>query len=112
MLIDICCSELDLFWRAQSANVQRNHRRHQKSPHFTENNLRIPGCSTANDYNSRVTADGEKLPAIGQLAERLQLSVETIRAKVRAGIIPAIRINAWVWRFHWETVLAALQKLQ
>jgi excisionase family DNA binding protein len=49
---------------------------------------------------------------ISELAARLQLSVECIREKVNHGVIPAIRLNSRTWRFHWPTVLAALQKLR
>ena len=62
-------------------------------------------------YNLKV-ADGDKLLTIEQLADRLQLSVEWIREKVKVGVIPVIKFNSRTWRFHWETVLAALQKLR
>jgi excisionase family DNA binding protein len=55
--------------------------------------------------------NGEQLLTVEQLAERLQYSVQWVRAKVRRGKIPVIRLNARAWRFHWPTVLAALQKL-
>ena len=55
--------------------------------------------------------DGEKLLTIEELAERIQLKVETIREKVKAGIIPAIKLNSRTWRFHWPTVLDAMLKL-
>ena len=56
--------------------------------------------------------DGEKLLTIEELAERIQLTVETIREKVKAGTIPAIKLNSRTWRFHWPTVLDAMLKLQ
>jgi excisionase family DNA binding protein len=54
----------------------------------------------------------ERLLTIEQLAERLQYSADWIRTQVKAGRLPAIRFNRRAWRFHWATVLAALQKLQ
>ena len=54
----------------------------------------------------------ERLLTIEELAQRLQYSAKWIRAQVRAGRLPAIRFNRRAWRFHWPTVLAALQKLQ
>ena len=54
----------------------------------------------------------ERLLTIEQLAERLQYSADWIRAQVKAGRLPAIRFNRRAWRFHWPTVLVALQKLQ
>lgn len=54
----------------------------------------------------------ECLMTIEQLAKRLQYSADWIRTQVRAGRLPAIRFNRRAWRFHWPTVLAALQKLQ
>jgi hypothetical protein len=54
----------------------------------------------------------ERLLTIEQLSERIQYSAEWIRLQVRLGRIPAIRFNARAWRFHWPTVLHALQKLQ
>jgi len=54
----------------------------------------------------------ERLLTIEQLAERLQYSADWIRTQVKAGRLPAIRFNRRAWRFHWPTVLVALQKLQ
>ena len=50
----------------------------------------------------------EKLLLIEELAARLRLTVQSVREKVHAGLIPCIMLNARVWRFHWPTVLAAL----
>jgi excisionase family DNA binding protein len=58
-----------------------------------------------------VSADNDRLLTIEELAERIQYSVDWIREKVKAGVLPAIRFNSRAWRFHWPTVLAALQKL-
>ena len=54
----------------------------------------------------------ERLLTIEELAQRLQYSVDWIRTQVRAGRLPAIRFNRRAWRFHWLTVLAALQHMQ
>jgi excisionase family DNA binding protein len=54
----------------------------------------------------------ERLLTIEQLAGRIQYSVQWIRDQVKAGRLPAIKFNRRAWRFHWPTVLAALQKLQ
>jgi excisionase family DNA binding protein len=42
--------------------------------------------------------------------QRLRLSVERVRELVHRGRIPCIRLNSRTWRFHWPTVLAALQR--
>jgi len=55
---------------------------------------------------------GERLLTIDELAERIQYSAEWIRTQVKFGRIPAIRFNARAWRFHWPTVLHALQSLR
>jgi helix-turn-helix protein len=52
----------------------------------------------------------ERLLTIEEVAERLQYSVEWVRDRVNEGIIPCIRFNARAWRFHWPSVLSALQK--
>jgi excisionase family DNA binding protein len=54
----------------------------------------------------------ECLLTINELAQRLQYSADWIRTQVRAGRLPAIRFNRRAWRFHWPTVLAALQQMQ
>ena len=54
----------------------------------------------------------EGLLTIEELSERIQYSARWIRLQVRLGRIPAIRFNARAWRFHWPTVLQALQKLR
>jgi excisionase family DNA binding protein len=54
----------------------------------------------------------ERLLTIEELAQRLQYSVDWIRTQVRAGRLPAIRFNRRARRFHWPTVLPALQQMQ
>jgi hypothetical protein len=55
--------------------------------------------------------DGERLLTIEELAERLQYSVGWVRHQVKFGRIPVAAFNSRAWRFHWPTVLAALQKM-
>jgi len=52
----------------------------------------------------------EKLLTVEQLAERLQYSPDWVCIQVKRGRIPAIRFNQRAWRFHWPTVLQAIQK--
>lgn len=52
----------------------------------------------------------EKLLTIEELAERLQFTVEWVRIQVNLGVIPCIAFNSRTWRFHWPTVLDALQR--
>lgn len=54
---------------------------------------------------------GERLLTIQQVAERLQYSVQWVREQVKLGRIPVIAFNSRAWRFHWPTVIAALQKI-
>lgn len=63
-------------------------------------------------YNGIVSADDKELLTIGELAERLKFTVKWIRAQVKVGAIPCIKFNSRTWRFHWPSVVAALQKLQ
>lgn len=51
-----------------------------------------------------------KLLTVEQLAERLQYSPDWVCVQVKRGRIPAIRFNQRAWRFHWPTVLQAIQK--
>ncbi len=61
----------------------------------------------------QASGDGaaERLMTVEELAERLQYSVDWVRQQVRRGRIPGIRFNARAWRFHWPTVLKALEDL-
>ncbi|MGO8931150.1 MAG: helix-turn-helix transcriptional regulator [Limisphaerales bacterium] len=52
----------------------------------------------------------ERLLTVEELAQRLRYSPGWIRSRVKAGKLPAIRFNRRAWRFHWPTVLAALQQ--
>lgn len=64
-------------------------------------------------YNGDMSAasiDNDRLLTIDELAERLQYSPDWIRDQVKLGNIPVIRFNARAWRFHWPTVLAAMQR--
>lgn len=58
---------------------------------------------------SVVNVADEKLLTIEEVAERLRYSVKWVRQQVNLGRIPAIRFNARAWRFHWPTVLKALE---
>lgn len=53
----------------------------------------------------------EQLLTIEELAERVQYSVGWVRHQVKFGRIPVIAFNKRAWRFHWPTVLAALQQI-
>jgi excisionase family DNA binding protein len=51
----------------------------------------------------------EKLLTVEELADRLQYSPDWVRLQVKTGRIPVIKFNQRAWRFHWTTVLTALQ---
>lgn len=53
---------------------------------------------------------GDYLLTTEEIAERLRMSVERLRELVKDGTVPCIKLNTRTWRFHWPTVLAALQK--
>ena len=53
----------------------------------------------------------EKLLTINEVATLVGYTAAWVRQKVNAGVIPAIRFNSRAWRFHWPSVLAALQRL-
>lgn len=44
------------------------------------------------------------------VADRIQLSVERVRELVNDHTIPCIKLTSRTWRFHWPTVVAALQR--
>lgn len=45
-----------------------------------------------------------------EAAKRAKMELRPFMANVRKRKIPCIRINARVFRFHWPSVLEALQK--
>jgi hypothetical protein len=51
------------------------------------------------------------LLTIDQVAEKTQLSIPAVRRMVKGKLIRCIKVNSRVWRFHWPSVLADLQKL-
>jgi predicted DNA-binding transcriptional regulator AlpA len=53
---------------------------------------------------------GEGLLTVPELADRCQASQDWVYDQVNCRKMPCIRINARMWRFHWPTVLAWLQK--
>ena len=55
--------------------------------------------------------DDERLLTIQELSARIQFKPQWIRDQVKLGGLPAIKFNKRAWRFHWPTVLAAIQKL-
>jgi excisionase family DNA binding protein len=52
----------------------------------------------------------DKLLTVGEVAQRLRLSIPVVRSLVNAGRVPVIRLNQRVWRFHWPTVLHAISR--
>lgn len=58
---------------------------------------------------------GSRLLTCDELAKRLGLSEKngprTVREKVRAGSLPAIRLSSRTIRFHWPTVMEAITKV-
>lgn len=59
---------------------------------------------------STITNANEKLRTPEETADWLGLAERTLLANVRRKRIPCVRINNRVIRFHWPSVLAALQK--
>ena len=47
---------------------------------------------------------------VAEMADRLQCSEDKIRALVNIEGMPCSKLNPRMWRFHWPTVLAWLQK--
>lgn len=50
-----------------------------------------------------------ELLTIEQLAERIRVRPRTVKAWVKRGRIPVVRVSAKVIRFSWSAVLEALQ---
>jgi hypothetical protein len=46
-----------------------------------------------------------------ETAARLRIKERTLLENVRRRKIPVVKINARTFRFHWPSVLAALQKV-
>lgn len=61
--------------------------------------------------NTEQPNDGEQLLTTEELAARLKISAEWVLQQVRTGRIPAIKFNRRTFRFHWLTVLTAIQRL-
>ena len=55
-------------------------------------------------------SDEEKLIDTAEMAVRLKAAPNFVREQVILGRIPCIRFNARTWRYHWPTVLKALQQ--
>lgn len=54
--------------------------------------------------------DRDALLSPAETATRMKIGERTLLANVRRRKIPVVRVNARVLRFHWPSVLAALQK--
>ena len=50
-----------------------------------------------------------ELLTLDQLADRLHVRPRTVRAWVRQGRIPAVKLSPKVVRFDWEAVLTAIR---
>lgn len=60
-------------------------------------------------FDNLIQSEEDGLLTTEEIAQKLKLSVERTRELVKNETIPCIRINSRTWRFHWPTVLAALQ---
>jgi hypothetical protein len=90
--------------------IRRSMRR--KSGLSGDNQISPFGVKSIAENTVELSVDaGERLLTIEELAERLQYSAEWVRHQVRFRRIPVIAFNTRAWRFHWPTVLAALQNL-
>ena len=47
---------------------------------------------------------------VAEMADRLDCSTDKVRDLVNIDGMPCSRLNPRMWRFHWPTVLAWLQK--
>jgi predicted DNA-binding transcriptional regulator AlpA len=52
----------------------------------------------------------DRLITVEELAKRLGYTVKWVLAQMKAGVIPVIRFSARAWRYHWPTVLPALNR--
>jgi hypothetical protein len=68
-------------------------------------------CTVEGSAQSKAEDFGDRLLVIEEVAERLRYSEAWVRDGVKAGRIPCIKFNARAWRFHWPSVLKALQQL-
>lgn len=66
--------------------------------------------STTQNATPAVAVTEDRLLTISELAERLGVSVSTIRRLIRDGAIPAVRIRRAV-RFRFEDVVEALSEV-
>ncbi len=54
----------------------------------------------------------KELLTVEQLAERIHVRPRTVKAWLKSGRIPVVRVSAKVIRFSWSAVLATLQSKQ
>jgi excisionase family DNA binding protein len=55
---------------------------------------------------------GGALLDVSELAVRLSVSKDWVYDAVNYHDLPCVRFNSRLWRFHWPTVLAWLQRLR
>ena len=53
---------------------------------------------------------GEGLITVEEIADRIQVGTDWVYDAVNVDGLPCIKYNARLWRFHWPSVLAWLQK--
>lgn len=53
----------------------------------------------------------KELLTLDEVAERLRVSVNTLKKYVSTGVIPVIRLSPRTFRFDWDAVLAALDRI-
>jgi len=56
-----------------------------------------------------MNATPEKLLTVEELARRLDVGQDKVRAMAKAGRIPCVEVGANTRRFDWQEVLAALR---
>ena len=76
---------------------------------------RTPALSAETGLTLKLVSDeakvkGEALMEVPEVAERIGVKSNWVRHAVNFDGMPCIRYNERLWRFHWPTVLAWLQK--
>ena len=92
------------FAKKVSAELAGATGRHDAGKAYAPSESKSP--ANTNDMN-----DNEKLLTAEEMSKRLKCNAEWVLQQVRASRIPCIKFNQRVYRFHWPTVLEAIQRL-
>ena len=71
-----------------------------------------PGEGESFSLTSEDAMADPELLTTAEAAERLGVSAETLRALVRRGVVPEVRVSAKIRRYIWRDVVAAVRRAE